>query len=99
MIRHIVMFKLQNHHKNKEQNINLLKDKLDALKNKIPQIIDLETGVNISRRPNAYDLILITSFKSEEELEEYKVHPEHILVLEFLKEVSENMIVVDYLYD
>jgi Stress responsive A/B Barrel Domain len=99
MIRHIVMFRLQSISKNKESNINILKDKLDNLKNKIPQIIDLETGVNISKSSNAYDLVLVTKFKDQQELEDYKIHPEHLLVLDYLKEVNETMTVVDYTLD
>lgn len=97
MIRHIVMFKLLNIKKNKELNINKLKDKLDNLKNKIPQIVDLETGVNISKSSNAYDLVLVTKFKDQKDLEDYRIHPEHLVVLDYLKEVNEIMTVVDYI--
>lgn len=99
MIQHIVMFKLKNIPKERELNINKLKDKLDNLKNKIPQIIDLQTGVNISTSSNAYDLVLVTLFKDQQELEDYKIHPEHLLVLDYLKEVNETMTVVDYTLD
>lgn len=99
MIRHIVMFKLHNKRKNKELNIITLKVKLDALKNKIPQIIDLETGINISTSPNAYDLVLVTKFKDQKDLEDYREHPEHLIVLEYLKEVNDTMNVVDYTID
>jgi len=93
------MFKLKNIPKERELNINKLKDKLDNLKNKIPQIIDLQTGVNISTSSNAYDLVLVTLFKDQQELEDYKIHPEHLLVLDYLKEVNETMTVVDYTLD
>ncbi len=89
------MFRLLNH-TDGESNIHILKDKLDALKNKIPQIIHLETGINITKSKRNFDLVLITEFNTPEDLEIYKVHPEHLLVLDYLEKVNEQIAVVDF---
>ena len=47
------MFRLHNKDNKKEENIKKLKDKLDNLNNKIPEIKHLETGINISPRATA----------------------------------------------
>jgi len=96
MIKHIVMFKLHDKNNNKEENIKKLKDKLDKLKNKIPEIKHLETGINISLRTSAFDLVLITEFNNQDDLDKYRIHPDHQDVLVFLETVKEEVIVVDY---
>ncbi len=96
MIKHIIMFKLHNKDNTREMNIQKLKDKLDSLKNKIPEIKLLETGVNISTRSSAFDLVLITEFENPDDLERYRIHPDHQEVLPFLEAVKEKVFVVDY---
>lgn len=98
MIRHIVMFQFKDDAGNKNSNIDHFKDKLDALKNKISEIVSFESGINFSQSPHAFDLVLESSFKSEEDLEKYKIHPNHKEVLVLLKEVVEKVHVVDYIF-
>lgn len=95
MIKHIVSFKITDNAQ-KESNTLRLKDKLDNLKNKIPELLHLETGLNISKSPAAFDLVLVTHFKTREDLDTYRVHPLHQELLSFLNEIKESVIVVDY---
>ena len=94
MLKHIVMFKLKE--ENFNANILELKDKLDQLKNKIPQLENLETGINTSKSPSAFDLILVTVFKDEKALNAYREHPDHQDVLSLVKDITEQVKVVDY---
>ena len=96
MIKHVVMIKLLDKDKKKELNIQTLKDKLDSLKNKIPEVKSLETGINISTRISAFDLVLISEFNSQEDLDKYIVHPAHQEVISFLKDIKDDIVVVDY---
>ena len=97
MIKHIVMFRLKNlPDGQKERNIRLLKEKLDALKDSIPEIHLLETGINFSTRPVAFDLVLVSEFRNPEALQIYQDHPEHQKVVGFLNEIREDVAVVDY---
>lgn len=98
MVRHIVMFQFKDDAGDKINNITHFKDKLDALKNKISEIESFETGINFSQSPFAYDLVLESSFNSEEDLEKYKIHPDHQEILVLLKKLVEKVHVVDYTF-
>ncbi len=96
MIKHVVMLKLLDKDEKKKLNIQTLKDKLDNLKNKIPEIKYLETGINISPRSSAFDLVLISEFNNQEDLDKYIIHPAHQEVLTILAEIKDDIVVVDY---
>lgn len=94
MIKHIVMFKFKaSASEAKKQEI---KSQLDALPGKISQIKSFETGVNISKSKNAFDLILVSEFDSLKTLEEYRVHEDHQKLIASLKPIKEKTNVVDY---
>lgn len=90
------MFRFKGNDVDKQVNVHLFKDKLDALKNKISEIQVLETGINISESPAAFDLLLYTEFRSTEDLEIYKSHPDHQAILPDLKKLTQAIHVVDY---
>ena len=97
MIVHIVMFQFKD--ENKEQNIAKTKDLLNALVNKIDELISLEVGVNFDTAERAYDLSLYSKFASKEDLNSYAVHSEHLKVVEFIKTVVQGSKVVDYIVE
>lgn len=80
----------------KKEHLQQLKDALEALEHKIEYIKNLEVGVNFNEKPSAYDLSLIVDLDSKEDLENYRVHPEHQRVVELIKEINEQAAVVDY---
>jgi hypothetical protein len=96
MIKHIVMFKLNDSLDDKPATVETLKNKLESLKNKINQVVTLEVGKNISDRKAAHDLVLVTEFASVEDLDIYRDHPEHLAIVEYIKKVVGNIVVVDY---
>ncbi len=91
------MFRFRGEGETKQANILRFKDKLDTLKNKIDLIGYLETGINFSTSPAAFDLVLVTEFASEEDLENYKIHPDHQAILPDVKKLTESVHVVDYI--
>ncbi|MBN1186907.1 MAG: Dabb family protein [Bacteroidales bacterium] len=93
MIKHIVMFKLK---KDRLDELHELRKRLDNLQNTIDVIKYFETGVNIRQSSSAYDLVLISEFESLDDLEKYRVHPDHQKVMEYIAIVKESSIVVDY---
>lgn len=98
MIKHIVLFKLKNEAlgNSKEQNAKMIKEKLDRLPSKIDVIREYEVGINFVDSDRALDVSLISAFDTKQDLEEYRVHPDHIEVVTFIKDVTENSVVVDY---
>ncbi|HPE54779.1 MAG TPA: Dabb family protein [Bacteroidales bacterium] len=98
MVKHIVMLKLKDY-ENKTQKLEnalALKKALEDLKIYIDEIKSLEVGLNFSVKQNAYDLVLTTIFQTEDDLEIYRLHPEHKKVLVFLRSVTSDSVVVDY---
>jgi len=98
MIKHIVMFKLKKCEipGDKIRAARKIKEKLEELPNHISELISMEAGINISQRPTAYDLVLLSEFKNEDDLETYRTHPKHVEVVEFIKKHKESTAVVDF---
>ncbi len=98
MIKHVVMVKLKqfSSHKIKLEKAKLFKLMLLDLLQKVPDLKAMEVGLNFNEKPSAYDVVLISEFESKEGLDNYRIHPEHIVVLDFLKEIMEKTAVVDY---
>ena len=95
MIVHIVMFKFKD--ENKESNIEMVKEKLNQLVDKIDGLKSMEVGVNFNESDRAFDLSLYSTFDSEEELKKYAVHDEHLKVVDIIKNVTLESKVVDYI--
>ncbi|MBD3263793.1 MAG: Dabb family protein [Candidatus Omnitrophica bacterium] len=98
MLKHIVMWKIKEHHlnKSKEQLVAEAKSMLEELPRQIPAIVKLEVGKNISNNRSAYDLVLYSEFKDWQSLETYRSHPGHLEVVEHLRGMVERGCVVDY---
>ncbi|OGW39808.1 MAG: stress responsive protein [Nitrospirae bacterium GWD2_57_9] len=98
MIKHIVLWKLKATAEglSREQNAAAMKRDLLALKTKIPQIRHIEVGMNFVASDAAYDVALYSEFASEQDLNIYQQHPEHLKVAGFVARVRESRVVVDY---
>lgn len=94
MIVHIVMFKFKE--ENREANMAKAKTMLEALVDKIAPLKEMEVGIDFSRSERAFDISLYSTFDTKEGLNEYAVHPAHLEVVAFIKEVTEVSKVVDY---
>ena len=95
MLRHIVMIKFTE--RNAVETTALqLKAMLMDLTISINSLIKMEVGINVNTKASAYDLVLTADFEDEAGLEAYRIHPEHIKVLDFLKTNMEKATVVDY---
>ncbi len=94
MVVHIVMFAFKD--ENKAQHIQQAKQMLEALMGAVPTLKSIEVGVNFSDEERAMDLSIITTFDDRAGLDAYAVHPEHLKVVTFIKEVVAYSKVVDY---
>ena len=95
MIVHIVMFKFKE--ENKETNVLEMKRKLEALVNLVPTLKSMEVGIDFSKSERAYDLSLYSTFDDKAGLNAYAIHKEHLKVVEFVKEMTVDAKVVDYI--
>ena len=97
MIRHVVMwrFKTEAEGRTKLENMEELKRQLLALIPLIPEIKKMEIGFDVTHSEASADFMLTTEFESVDDLKIYAVHPEHLKVSGFVKNVVESRIVLD----
>ncbi|MCU0610396.1 MAG: Dabb family protein [Candidatus Eisenbacteria bacterium] len=98
MIRHIVMWTLKESAdgKPKAQNAVRMRDALEGMRPRIPEILRLEVGLNAVQGPEAFDVVLVADFATRDDLERYQAHPAHEQVKVFVRTVRETRAVVDY---
>lgn len=81
MVKHIILWQLKDElseteaRKVKEE----IKENLEALKGKIPGLVDIKVQIDYLASSNA-DVMLDSLFENEEALKGYAVHPEHVKV-------------------
>lgn len=97
MLRHIVMIQFKDR-KTKDEEAVKLKKMLEHLTKTIPSLCSMEVGLNISSKPAAFDVVLTANFENEAGLNEYRIHPKHLEVLDSLNVVVEKTAVVNYIY-
>jgi len=99
MIKHIVFFGLADNAegKTKAENAEIIKCKLENLKNLIPEILSIEVGINTANAPKTnFDIALYSEFESLETLDIYQEHPEHKRVAAYIGKVRTARAAVDY---
>ncbi|MBO5247790.1 MAG: Dabb family protein [Clostridia bacterium] len=93
MFRHIVLYRLKNR---TEEAKKALKDRFLTLWGNVPQIKDLEVGTDCLFSGRSYDVALVITFEKREDLSEYKAHPFHVSVSEYVHSVIESSVSCDY---
>ena len=98
MVKHIVLFKLKDRAEgaSRADNARVAKARLEALRGRIPGLLDLAVGLNPDPNDSSYDLALDSTFESSAALAAYQVHPEHQAVADFIGRVCESRTVADY---
>lgn len=98
MIRHVIMLKLHEFADgcDKQTNAVRVKKVMEAMRGNVNGLHSLEVGINQLDGPQAFDVVLITTLESWDALEAYRVHPLHLDVVELLKKVRSDRVVVDW---
>ena len=91
MVRHIVFMKFPDF-----SVAQTAKEKLLSMKEHIEELVDIEVGIDFSRSERSFDLALVTTFKTKEDLEKYRIHPYHQEIVTWLKANDTETKVVDY---
>ncbi len=101
MIIHIVMWRLKDKAagNDKETNARLMKEWLEGLKGKIPGLLHIEVGLDISRTEQSADVVLYCEIDSEEALAYYQKHPAHARLVPMIQAITESRQVADYTVD
>ncbi len=97
MINHVVLFKLKEYSENEKPAIIAeMKSLLEALEDKIEEVKYIEVGVNYELNAKSYDIALISHFESIEDLDKYRIHPEHQKVVARVGEITCERAAVDF---
>ncbi len=98
MIKHIVMWKFKDFAEGatKQENLTKVKNMLEALSEKIDFIREMKVEMNVNPKEGMYDAVLISAFDSLEDVNRYRVHPEHKKISSFVALVREGRASVDY---
>jgi hypothetical protein len=62
----------------------------------IPQVQSLSVGFDTLHLSRSYDTGLVAVFEDRDGLDAYTVHPEHVKVAEFGRQISEHVASVDF---
>ena len=94
MLTHIVIWKYRADVEQavREEHLNRLR----RLASLIPEIESFNVGFDVLLLPRSYDSGLVATFRDRAALEAYTVHPEHILVADMGRHISEHVASVDF---
>lgn len=98
MVRHIVLWNVADEHDGMEKRMLMgeIKRRIEGMRDAIPQIVEIEVGIDFNRSQFAYDVALFSSFQDRAALDEYQRHPAHEAVKAFVGAVTTARAVVDY---
>ncbi|MDT9700302.1 Dabb family protein [Streptomyces sp. P17] len=97
MIRHLVLFKLNEGVERDDPRVLEGEKAFRSLEGKISEIRHWELGWNLSDRPIAYDYAINSAFDDVDALRRYVEHPEHQAGVALWKEFA-TWVIADYEY-
>jgi hypothetical protein len=96
VLRHVVLFKFLDDVN--EESIVCIEEAFMELKNKIPTIVSIEWGTNVSPEGLSQDFThcFFVTFHSEADRDAYLPHPDHQAFGRLLSPYLDKVLVVDY---
>lgn len=94
MLTHIVIWKYRADVEQAVRDEHVAR--LKRLASIIPEVLSLNVGFDVLRLPRSFDTGLVATFRDRAALEAYTVHPEHILVANMGRQISEHVASVDF---
>lgn len=71
--------------------------RLRRLPSIISDVLSFNVGFDVLKLPRSFDTGLVATFRDRAALDAYTVHPEHILVANMGRTISENVVSVDFM--
>ncbi len=94
MIKHVVLFKLKNA---STTLLNQTKDILLSMKGRVPEVRDIEVGIDELHSERSYDIMLTVLVDDMIALESYQRDPYHCSVVKtHMHAVRESSVAIDY---
>ena len=95
MIKHIVLFRFKP--EKKDEVLIPFKTALESLMGVVKELKLIEVGINCN--PNeAWDMALVTTFDSMEDLQVYATHPEHMKASAIIADAKQGRACVDFTF-
>ncbi len=81
MVKHIILWNLKDEYSQEQKALIKaeIKEAIEALQGRVPGLLDIKVQIDHLASSNA-DLMLDSTFESEEALKGYAVHPDHVKV-------------------
>ena len=98
MVKHVILWQLREDLSvsDKEEVKKGIKAGLESLAGKIPGLVEIKVEINPLPSSNA-DVMLDSTFESEDALKAYAVHPEHVKVAdENVRPYTSSRVCMDY---
>jgi hypothetical protein len=95
MIKHMVLWRLKPENR-VVAKVQELRKRLETLQEKIPLVLNLEVGINLTSPHTTHDVVLSVEFRNLADLELYRAHPEHQAVAAYVRTLAEERASVDY---
>jgi hypothetical protein len=94
MLTHIVIWKYRSDVEQfaREEHVRLL----DELRSTVPEVRSLTVGFDMLHLARSYHTGLVAVFDDRAGLDAYTVHPDHVRVAEFGRQISEHVASVDF---
>lgn len=100
MIKHIVMWNLRGGSEaEKAAALGQVRRSFESLRGRVPGLLHLEIGADLSRIDYACDVVLYSEFASQADLDAYASHPDHLRVKIELEGLRVTRHQVDYAID
>ena len=81
MVKHIILWTLKEMDESQKEAVKAgIKEGLEGLKGKIPGLVDIKVITDGRLLSSTADLMLDSTFETEEALKGYSKHPEHVAV-------------------
>jgi Stress responsive A/B Barrel Domain len=99
MIKHIVMWTIKEGETSrmKFERMAEVKARLLELKAKVSVVASLEVFFNSPLAPqDNFDVVLVSEFNTWADLEQYKIHPDHVEVAAYINNVRQNRAAIDF---
>jgi hypothetical protein len=95
-LMHVVAFKFKT--TASSEDIKKVETAFEQLKKKIPQVVSLEWGTNVSpeQRNKGFTHCFVLSFKSDKDRDAYLEHPEHKAFGKIVGPVLDDVFVIDF---
>lgn len=93
MFRHIVLYRLKNR---TDDAKSALKERFLTLRGNVPQIREPEVGTDVLHGGRSYDIAPVITFDRKEYPADYKAHPFHVGVSDYVHEAIESSVSCDF---